>query len=138
MTGDKIFIDTAPLIYLVENHPKYIEPISLYLANVISNNGIFVTSVVTIAEFGIKPKKLKRLDVLTKFNNIVDTLLSVKEINWDVAEISSTLRVRYPALRSADSFQLACALENKCTTFLTNDRKLKSIKEIEVLLVKDL
>jgi predicted nucleic acid-binding protein len=65
-------------------------------------------------------------------------LFEVSAITWDVAEISSILRAKYTSLKAIDSLQIACALQNNCTTFVTNDRRLKAIEEIQTLLIKDL
>lgn len=102
------------------------------------NNSIFVTSVLTVAEFGIKPRRLNRKDILDKFDKTVKRLFQLKSITWDVAEISSILRAKYPSLKAIDSLQIACALKHDCNKFFTNDRKLKAVKEIQILLIKDL
>jgi predicted nucleic acid-binding protein len=65
-------------------------------------------------------------------------LSEVSAITWDVAEISSILQAKYTSLKAIDSLQIACALKNNCTTFVTNDRRLKAIEEIQTLLIKDL
>lgn len=136
MTG-KIFIDTPVLIYLVEKNPSFFEPVSLFLAESIESGHSLCTSVITVAEFGIKPRKLNRIDTLSKFERIVKSLLEVQQIDWDVAEISSILRAKYTSLRASDSLQIACAIKNKCSRFVTNDKRLKSIKEISIQLIKE-
>jgi predicted nucleic acid-binding protein len=138
MTGSRLFIDTSPLIYFVEKSPAFFERVSVLLADSIKNNSVLVTSPLTAAEFGIKPRKLNRPDILKKFEKTVKTLFEVQSIAWDVGEISSILRAKYPSLKAIDSLQIACALKCNCDTFVTNDRRLKAIKEIQILLIKDL
>lgn len=138
MTGNRLFIDTSPLIYLTEKNPVYFNPVSLFFADSIENNKVLVTSTLTASEFEIKPRKLNRPDILKEFEKTVERLFEVSAITWDVAEISSILRVKYTSLKAIDSLQIACALKTNCTTFVTNDRRLNSIKEIQTLLIKDL
>ena len=47
------------------------------------------------------------------------------------------VRGRHPALRTVDSIQIAAALSVGADVFLTNDERLKRIKEIKVLVLKD-
>jgi predicted nucleic acid-binding protein len=138
MTGSRLFIDTSPLIYLVEKNPSFYEAVLLFLAEAIKDDAALITSVLTVAEFGVKPRKLNRPDILAKFEQTLDTLFEVQTVDWDVAEISSILRAKYPSLRAIDSLQIACALKDDCDAFVTNDKRLKAIKEIQILLIKDL
>lgn len=38
MIGSNVFVDTAPIIYLVERHRIYFEPVSLFFASTIQQN----------------------------------------------------------------------------------------------------
>ena len=58
MTDSRIFFDSAPLIYLVEFNEVFYDKISLFMAESIANRKQMVTSVVSLAEFGVKPRKL--------------------------------------------------------------------------------
>ncbi len=42
-----------------------------------------------------------------------------------------------PFLRTPDALQLATAIHHNCNKFLTNDKKLKQISEIKVILITD-
>ena len=44
----KIFIDTAPFIYLIENHPVFTSKIKTLITNAIVDGDFIVTSVVTL------------------------------------------------------------------------------------------
>lgn len=138
MTGSKAFIDTAPIIYLVEQNPEYFEAVSLFFADSIRNNIALTTSVLTTAEVEIKPRKLGKKDLTIKFEKTIKSLFEVYPITWEVAQISATLRAKYSSLRAIDSLQIACALHNKCGTFVTNDKRLRIIKEIPIVLIKNL
>jgi len=138
MTGSKLFFDTPPVIYLVEEVPHYFDSVTLFLARAIQNEVILVTSAVTLAETGIKPKKFKQTDLETKFERVLKSTFQVQPITWDVAKISATLRAKYTSLRGMDSLQIACAIATGCDAFITNDRKLKIVKEIRIQQIKDL
>ena len=66
----KIFIDTAPFIYLLENHPVFTPKIKTLITNAIVVGDYIVTNVVTLSEFGVKPTKDNRLDLIEKFEEL--------------------------------------------------------------------
>lgn len=138
MTGSKVFIDTAPIIYLVEQNPEYFEQVSLFLADSIRGNVTLTTSVLTTAEVEIRPRKLGKKDLTSKFEKTIKSLFEVYPITWEIAQISATLRAKYSSLRAIDSLQIACAIQTKCEDFITNDKRLRVIKEISITLIKDL
>lgn len=138
MTGSKFFFDSAPLIYLVEFNEAYYDKISLFLAEAVEQEKELVTSVVSFTEFAIKPKKLGRKDTIHRFESTISRLLDVLDIDIEIADIASTLRAKYSSLRGMDSLQVASALKARADFFITNDKRLKAIKEIRIVLIKDL
>ena len=135
----KIFIDTAPFIYLIENHPIHSEKVKNYIANSISKGDQLVTSVVTLMEFGVKPAKENRQDVIDKFEELLNRLgIKIIEIDKNISTSGYQIRAKYEFLKGMDALQLASAIKNECNSFLTNDKKLEKVKEIKIILVKDL
>jgi len=51
-----------------------------------------------------------------------------------IAEKAAELRANY-GLRTPDALQIAIAIENNGTLFITNDKGLEKIKEVEVLVL---
>ena len=52
MTGSKkIFFDTAPFIYLIENHYEFYSKVANLIAEAVEENSDFYTSVLTYTEF---------------------------------------------------------------------------------------
>lgn len=49
---------------------------------------------------------------------------------------AAMLRANYN-LRTLDALQLAACIMNKCSVFVTNDRALKRVNEIKVLILSD-
>lgn len=56
----------------------------------------------------------------------------------EVAEYASFIRSKYQGIKAMDALQLASAIQNNCDVFLTNDKQLKQVQEISVLLVDEL
>ncbi|MCI5149129.1 MAG: PIN domain-containing protein, partial [Candidatus Electrothrix sp. MAN1_4] len=58
------------------------------------------------------------------------------QIDEEIAERASELRSSYN-LRTPDALQIAAALSADCEVFLTNDKKLKQVKDIRVIVLND-
>ena len=137
--SDSVFLDTSPIIYLIESNPLFYPKLSSYLAISIKNDVPILTSVISIAEFGVKPKKINKLELIEDLEQMLSVLqIKVVDINLETAEISSSLRAKYQSLKSFDALQLASAISNNCNVFVTNDKRLKTITEINVLTMDDL
>lgn len=132
----RTFIDTAPFIYLIEKNPEFVDSVKLHLLEGVSKGNSFVTSVITIMEFGVNPEKIGRNDLLHDFESLLEELHIISyEISRSIAESASKLRAKYEFLKGMDALQLSVAISTGCEQFLTNDKKLTRIEEIEVVLL---
>jgi predicted nucleic acid-binding protein len=136
---ESIFIDTSPLIYLIENHPKYGAIVDNFIEEKFYKEALFTTSVISISEFQVGPKKKK----LSQPVEDLDLLLAkfhfmIFNITREIADIASSMRAKYQFLHGMDSFQIALAVQHNCKIFFTNDAQLKSIREVNIILVNDL
>ncbi len=134
-----VFLDTAPLIYFIEGNSEYDKKlIPVFKANE-EGKFQFVTSALTFTEVLIQPIKLKRNDLVEQYTETLTSYsgIEIVEMNIQVALRAAHLRVKYN-LRTPDAIQVATALERSANIFLTNDRKLKTVKEIEVFTLSDL
>ncbi len=140
MTGsNSIFLDTSPIIYLIENNQRYYSKVSRFLVDSIITEMTFSTSVISIAEFGVKPKKIGKLELINEMEQLLSSLqVKVADVTIEIANLASTLRARYEFLKGIDSLQLAVAINLNCNLFLTNDKALKQVSEMKVLTIDDL
>ena len=84
------------------------------------------------------PLKAKNDELLSLYNQFFDLpSLQIIELTADVINLATDLRVNYSsALRTPDALQVACALKANANVFLTGDKKLSSIQEIEVSVIE--
>ena len=141
LKGKLVCIDTAPLIYYIEEHAGYIDTISPFFEALKRRELRVVTSTITLMEVLVAPLKHNELDLVAKyravFSNVRD--LSVITITQSLAEKAAVVRARATCnLHGPDAIQIATALHSKADFFLTNDRKLASITDVNVLLLDDL
>ena len=59
-------------------------------------------------------------------------------IDEKIAVTAAKIRAKYSGIKTPDSLQLASAIESGCSLFLTNDKQLRQVEEIKILLVDDL
>ena len=133
-----IGLDTAPFIYYIEDVAPFadlLEPVFGLLEN---HSLRAVTSTVTLAEILTKPFADKNFSLADeiKFTLKSFSSLSVASIDEKLAEAAALIRTRY-TIRLADALQLAMAIQGDATLFLTNDKRVKKVDTIEVLVLSD-
>ncbi|HMO40421.1 MAG TPA: PIN domain-containing protein [Saprospiraceae bacterium] len=135
----KIFIDTAPFIYMAEAHPVYAERTKKFIAFAFANQDSLLTSVISLMEFSVKPERDHKTKSIAKLRSTWNRLnVQMLSIDESIAQKAAKLRAKYPALKGLDSLQISAALLHGCQQFLTNDIPLQKIEEIEVILIEQL
>ena len=139
LKGKIIGLDTMVFIYHFEENQVY-SPLTFSIFESLEKgnfNGI--TSILTLLEILVKPKKENNLLLTERYKLLFETFpnLQVKELNENIADIASTLRANYN-INTPDAIQIATSLEAKADIFITNDTSLKKVKEIKVLLLSEM
>ena len=135
----KTFIDTSPFIYLIENNPQFATKARKFILDAVINNEELITSVITLMEFGVMPQKKGRQDLILKFEDFLKIMnISIEDIDQGMAKKAFQLRAKYDFLKSMDALQISVALEKNCDQFLTNDKKLKKVSELQIVIIEEL
>jgi len=139
LKGKIIGLDTMVFIYHFEENQIY-SPLTFSIFESLEKgnfNGI--TSILTLLEILVKPKKENNLLLTERYKLLFETFpnLQVKELNENIADIASGLRTNYN-INPPDAIQIATSLEAKADIFITNDATLKKISEIKVLLLSEM
>lgn len=133
-----IFLDTAPVIYFVENHPVFYRACHAIFARIQLGKCTAVTSPITLAECIIHPIRLNRPDLQFQYTTAITKGTNTRFVgtNEEIAVHAAELRTRY-TLTLTDALQLATALHAKCDAFVTNDIRLKRVAEISFLVISE-
>jgi len=128
-----IFIDTMFFIYHFEQNIKFLDFTSNVLSCVESGTVLCYTSYLTLMEILVKPMKEKRLELIEEYKMVFETFpnLNLMILDKDVAYKAAYFRSSYN-LKPADSIQIASAVVSNADLFLTNDRELIQVKEINI------
>ena len=131
-------LDTAPLIYFIEDVTPYADLLNPVFDRLESHALGAVTSTITLAEILTKPLVDKNFTLVDeiKFTIRAFSTLSMVAIDEKLAEAAALIRARY-AIRLPDALQIAAAIQGEATLFITNDRHLKKVDGVEVLVLAD-
>ena len=136
--AQRVFLDTAPVIYFVEKHPRYADLARVVFDRIDDGSLLGISSPVTLAECLVLPYRLGQPDVADAFISLLAggegvTFVAIDDV---VAGKAAELRARY-GLPLPDSFQIAAAIIAECDAFLTNDLALKRVSEINAIVLDE-
>ena len=139
LKGKTIGLDTMVFIYHFEENRVY-SPLTFSIFESLEKgnfNGI--TSILTLLEILVKPKRENNLILTERYKILFETFpnLQVKTLDENIADIASSLRANYN-INTPDAIQVATSLEAKADIFITNDKTLKKIIEIKVMLLSEM
>lgn len=136
---DLLGVDTPPFIYYTENRPIYFEKMQAIFQRV--NQGQFevLCSVITLSETLNKPIEANDQMLINAYNSLFENTAGVTlvSVNKNIARTAAELRAKY-GLKTPDALHVATALETGCQAFLTNDKGLKQVSEIPILVLEEL
>ncbi len=134
----KVFLDTAPLIYFLDEE----SPFCLNTAKIFSYFSKckcdIITSSITCMEYLVYPYRngdKKAIDAFWRF--IEKSNVYIRNIDKEIAEGAARIRAQYSNFKAFDSVQLACAINEKCELFLTNDKQLKQFSRLSCVTVEE-
>lgn len=132
-------IDTAPFIYLVEQHPTYLDRILAIFQQVAEGGIQAITSVVTLTEVLPIPIEKQFRGYLYQYREMLlnTSNITTYSITAPIAEQAAHLRARYK-MRTPDALQISAAMEAGCEAFLTNDLAMKRVTELRILVLDEI
>jgi|WetSurMetagenome_2_1015567.scaffolds.fasta_scaffold78398_2 predicted nucleic acid-binding protein len=131
--GKTVCIDTAPLIYFIEEHPAYLHSVKNFFEAMEQDEFKVVTSTVTLLEVLVHPLRTNNKDLAKEYKEILlNSKLVTLDISSGIAEQAAQLRATYN-IRTPDAIQLGAALNSGASYFFTNDVRLPEIPSIKII-----
>ena len=139
LQGQVVGLDSAPLIYFIEENPTYLEMTDTFFEAMVRGEFRVVTSVVTLLEVLVYPLRQGNRILAQQYRDILfnEEGLTTIAVSPAIAEEAAQLRATYN-LQTPDSIQMATAISGGASLFLTNDARLPSLPGLEVLLLEEL
>lgn len=129
--GDLVVVDSAPLIYLLDDHPEF-APAFEGLFELHAQGTVHIAiSTIALAEVLAGPFKHGQ-DVLAKRYEKALTTFDIVPVSHEIAVTAARLRAA-TGLRLPDALQAATALEVGAVALVTHDRDFSKLAGLLVL-----
>jgi predicted nucleic acid-binding protein len=137
--GRRIALDTVGFIYFIEEHPDYIRLVDPLFEAARKREREIVTSALTLLEVLVVPYRAGDRVLGERYEALLTRSRGVRLIDIDRSQLhaAALLRAQH-RVKTPDAIQLAAAILHRCTSFVTNDRKLPSIPGLDIVQLRDL
>jgi len=134
----KIFLDSAPLIYFVEENSDYCPLIEPIIEAIDSGTKLGLCSYVTLLEVLVKPLELRRHDLAERYRDLLlgSENMRVLPVERTVTEEAARLRAERK-VGTPDAILLATARLAGADAFVTNDTRLPEIPGMTIVCLQD-
>ena len=133
-----VALDTAPLIYYMEEHPQYLPLVEPVIDAIDAGTITAYTSTVTLLEVLTKPLQEGDQALAGEYREILtSSRLHLISVTPEVAEEAAKLRAKY-RLRAPDAIQIATAILNHADLLISNEPRWKRVKEVKLVVLDDL
>jgi predicted nucleic acid-binding protein len=133
-----VALDTVVFIYLIEQHPRFSRAARQIFERIDAGKLQAVTSVLTLLEVLVVPYRAGRASLVERYEAFLTNSRGLRLVNPDLAQlkIAAQLRARF-SMKTPDALQVAAALASRCSSFVTNDRRIPTIPGLRTLLLEN-
>ena len=139
LQGQVVGLDTAPLIYFIEQNEAYLELVRAFFLATSRGEFQVITSTLTLTEVLVHPLRSGNIALADQYRDIIldqENLITLP-VSTEIAEVAAQLRATQN-LRTPDAIQIATAIQAGATFFLTNDARLATVQNLDVLVLDSL
>jgi predicted nucleic acid-binding protein len=129
--GALVLIDTAPIIYILERHPKLASRFELLFDRQAAGEILFAVTTMSIAEVLTGPLRAGQ-EVLAKRYRAVLESWQVVALTAEIAESAARFRAACK-LKLPDAIQVASAIAVNADALVTHDRDFSKVKALPIL-----
>lgn len=135
--GASITVDSAPIIYFLQDHPTFAPRFSPLFDAASDGRITLAISTITVAEIMAGPLAAGNDILAGQYREVLCRSPGWQSITVDeqVAAEAARLRARY-RLRLPDAIQVATAIATRSWALVAHDSELAKVKDIRVLGVK--
>lgn len=139
LEGQVVGLDTAPLIYFIEQNEAYLELVRAFFQEMSQGKFQVITSTLTLTKVLVHPLRTANSELAEQYCDIVlaQENLTTLPVSVEIAKVAAQLRA-VQHLRTPDAIQIATAMQGGATFFLTNDARLAAVPDLEVLVLDNL
>ena len=131
-------IDTAIVIYFIEEHPKFLPLILPLFREADQGKRDVVSSAITLLEVLVVPYRAGNLALAQRYEALLTRSRGIRLIDATREQLRAAAQLRAATgVRIPDALQLVAALGSGCSAFVTNDRRLPAIPGLHVVQLGD-
>jgi predicted nucleic acid-binding protein len=123
----RIFWDTNVFIYLFEKHPVHHAEVVRLRTKMLKRGDELLTSWLTVGEMQVQTKVASRQVSSVAYKDAIAASSTLLSFGEDAANSYRDLR-EATSVKGPDAMQLACAAAAGVELFVTNDKKLQSVR----------
>lgn len=129
--GATVLVDTAPWIYLLEDHPIFAPKFAGLFEAAAAGEIELALSTITLAEVLTGPCKAGQTALAKRFEAVLISY-RVVPVTTPIASLAAQLRAQY-RLKLPDALQSATALEIGAVALVTYDRDFSRVQGLSIL-----
>ena len=132
--GGAVGIDTAIVIYFIEEHPKFLPMILPLFREADQGKRDLVSSALTLLEVLVVPYRAGNRTLADRYEALLTRSRGIRLIDTTRDQLKAAAQLRAATgVRVPDALQLVAALGSGCTAFVTNDRRLPAIPGLRIV-----
>jgi predicted nucleic acid-binding protein len=135
----RVGLDSNVLIYLLEDSGPMGRQSGALLDAIAMGEAVGIVSVIALTEACVGPARARELALVERIADEIRSLENTEmvDVSAEIAMDAAVIRGAR-SLRTPDAISLACARAADATAFVTNDRRIKSSPQLEVLYLDEL
>lgn len=136
--GGAVGIDTAIVIYFIEEHPKFLPMILPLFREADQGKRDLVSSAITLLEVLVVPYRAGNRALADRYEALLTRSRGIRLIDTTRDQLKAAAQLRAATgVRVPDALQLVAALGSGCTAFVTNDRRLPAIPGLRIVQLEE-
>jgi len=133
-----VALDTAPFIYLLEEHPRYLPVVEPLFRTIDAGDLEAATSALTLLEVLVVPYREADLALAARYETILTRSRGLRLVDLSLPQLRASAQLRASTgMKTPDALQVTAALSSACTALVTNDdRWPTSVGALRILQVE--
>jgi len=134
LASGPVALDTQIFIYFIEEDGRYLPLIKSLFEAIDGGDLLAVTSGLSLMEVLVVPYRSGNAALADRYESLLTRSRGLRfiEVDRPLLKAAAQLRATFK-LKSPDAIQVAAALVCDCTSFLTNDRRIRAVPGLKIL-----
>jgi predicted nucleic acid-binding protein len=134
----RVYVDTVTVIYAVEQTPTYGVLLNPLWNSLQARTLEVFSSELTLMETLVVPLRNSDTFLVDAYERLLRSpQMQLIPISQTILREAARLRASTPSLRTPDAIHIATATTSGCTQFLTNDRQLRTVTNLPVVILDE-